>query len=85
MNLSAPLSALHKAVDYLKKGIFWDFGCRKIGKNRNIKISRVNFLRIPTRIMHADFWVNQTIFQRLDPIFLRKNAIFLSQKTPYNL
>ena len=38
-----------------KKRYFSDFGCRKIGKNRNIKISSDHFLQIPTRIMYADF------------------------------
>ena len=49
---------------------FLDFGSRKIGKNRNIKIPHDCFLCIPTRIMYANFWVNRTIFQRLVAIFL---------------
>ena len=63
-----------------KNVIFSDFGCRKIGKNRNIKISRVNFLRIPTRIMHANFWVNRTILPETSFNFSVKKWYFLSAK-----
>ena len=43
------------AAQLPKNAIFSDFGCRKIGKNRNIKISSDHFLQMPNRIMHAKF------------------------------
>ena len=85
-NFSFSAVLLHcAAAQSLEMVIFGPSHRRKSGKNQNFKNSNVKFLDIPLRIMHANFCVNRTIFQRLELIFVLKLVTFWPPNFSYDL
>ena len=68
------------AAQSLKNAIFWDFGCRKIGKNRNIKIPHDNFCAYTYKDHVCQFLGKSDHFPETSSNFSVKNWYILSAK-----